>query len=785
MAFCNTEYFDHIGNIQKSIHQRERRRYELEEKLFAYLRSEEKRTKLKCAKMRCYYKELHEREQRAKTRNLELLGNVDSLALELKEFSIDCSRLLQKRLEYKNHITRLKKDRKKTKSRGESEADEHPESFLLSSKWGSRQSAVIFTGNQTSNSSRHGVTTTHSPSETELIPNHPSFSPQQSGLLMHPHVSKASGAAVISDDILNSGDFLEGGRVSDMYEQQIESDWDISQRAGQQHRLEKLDSPRTTLKETEVSPRSVKRLAAIVSLDWCPTHSPSPVTTDRKDFLQYRNSGDEDVVVSAEDEGDSVLKRQDLADHSKSRRPSIPSPAFKIKPGHTDSDISVSPSQIYHGHHIWRGDVVIQGQNEIPTQVNRGTQENTDSEHSARPDSPKPLNRLSMEGLCHLLDYIEQRLSAKDIWLYRSSTINEQKLRDIISICSQCGSLDSVDVQACCAVVLQQLPLLSCSLSQGCLLPKDLINTHWSTATKPDQIRSCLSAYSALLWDRCFRHILQLQQQEILSIDLIVQLFTPLLVLNSATYSDKAGELLKRLLTYESAIHQPSDSEQSSSCSLPSLLDDNVEIKPARPSKKHPQTVQTQGIQTAEEDSADQSPVESIPIRGKMADRRIAHLGVLLCPFCLSPNAVDNGDPFFARQDSCEKNDQGESEVRVPPEVWNSSSNFRQRKQTRLFSSSLETKAYQLLKQSVAQERHWSDSEEEDSEPSGRVKKSSHSLLSSQRHFGENQMTAILKLKCPCILTPTTPAAMNLMIFMINVTLLRVHTVKLLFSLSS
>lgn len=56
------------------------------------------RTKLKCAKMRCYYKELHEREQQAKTRNLELLGNVENLASKLKEFSIDCSRLLQKRV---------------------------------------------------------------------------------------------------------------------------------------------------------------------------------------------------------------------------------------------------------------------------------------------------------------------------------------------------------------------------------------------------------------------------------------------------------------------------------------------------------------------------------------------------------------------------------------------------------------------------------------------------------------------------------------------------------------
>ncbi|KAL0170715.1 hypothetical protein M9458_035311, partial [Cirrhinus mrigala] len=50
---------------------------------------------------------------------------------------------------------------------------------------------------------------------------------------------------------------------------------------------------------------------------------------------------------------------------------------------------------------------------------------------------------------------------------------------------------------------------------------------------------SCLSAESALLWDCCFKHFLQLQQQKILSTDHIIQLFTPLLLLNNATYTEK------------------------------------------------------------------------------------------------------------------------------------------------------------------------------------------------------------------------------------------------------
>ncbi|KAL0170713.1 hypothetical protein M9458_035309, partial [Cirrhinus mrigala] len=178
--------------------------------------------------------------------------------------------------------------------------------FQLPSTQGSSQTAVIFTGHQTSNgSSRNdGVTTTRSPSQTELIPNHPSLSILQSGLCMHSHVSKASATAFISDDILNSGGFLEGRHLSDVHEKQMESDWDNSQRAGERHRWEDLNSPHTTLKEAEVSSQSVaaKKPEDIVSLKRYPTHGPSPDTTDPRDSSQYMNSGDEDEEVSAEDE---------------------------------------------------------------------------------------------------------------------------------------------------------------------------------------------------------------------------------------------------------------------------------------------------------------------------------------------------------------------------------------------------------------------------------------------------------------------------------------------------
>ncbi|XP_056332922.1 centrosomal protein kizuna isoform X2 [Danio aesculapii] len=638
MAFSNIEYFDQIGNIQKILHESERRRHELEETLFSYLRSDERLTKLKCAKMRCYHKELHEREQRAKTRNLELLGNVENLASKLKEFSIDCSRLLQKRTEYKNHITRLKKDRKKMESRGESEADEHPSRL---STQGLSQSAAIFMGHQTSNgSSRNdGVTATHSLSHTEQIPNHLSLPPPQSGLCMHSHVSKASGAAILSDDILNSGDFLEGRRLSDVREKQMESDWDISQRARELQRREELKSPHTTLKEAEVSSRSVtvNKPADIVSLERCPTRSPSPDTTDPRDASQYMNSGGEDEEGSAEDEDDSRPRHQNRPDYTNN----ILKPDTSM---HSDSDDSASLSQ--SGHRTSRGNALIQEQNIKAMQTHCGSKhKKVSTRQSGQLHFSESPYRLSVEGFCHLLKSIEQRLESEDVNLYRIP-VNEQNLSDdIIRICGQRGHLDDVDLHACSAVVLQQLPMLSCSLPHGCLLPSDLINSHWSTISKPQQIRLCLSAESAVLWDCCFRHMVQLQK--LLSTDHILQLFTPLLVPANATYTDKAGKLLKRLLTYKSETHHLSESESSSSCSLPSLLDDSVEIKPTIPSGTNALTSEKQEIQSAEEDSADQSPVESIPIRGKKADRRSARSGVLLCLFCLSPHAVDNGAPLF------------------------------------------------------------------------------------------------------------------------------------------
>ncbi|TRY92837.1 hypothetical protein DNTS_024901 [Danionella cerebrum] len=641
MAFYKTEYFDQIENIQKTIHER---------------------MKLKHVKMSCYYKELLDREQRAKTRNHELLGSVEELDFKLKEFSVDWTRLLQKRMDYKNHIWSQKKARGETvdKLRG------------LSSPELSQRAEVVKTVHQTSLCSSKNDIITSSASLKEPEPNHPSHSPPQSALCMHSWISKVSHTAILSDDIPNSADFLEGGRLND---RQIETDWDIK-------------SPHTVLKEVEVSSRSAtsKTPADIVSSEQRLTHSPSPDATDPGGSSESFISGAEEKEESAENEAHAVPIHKD----------------FSGLAVHRSGDLS--PSHSHSGHRTLRTKSGIQAS------LGGGTQRITQS--SGGPESHK---RLSVNAFLNLLESIQQRLNTGDVNPYRSTVVEQEHIDDIIRLCSaQQGHLDALDLNACAAVLLQQLPLISCSMDHGCLLPRDLILSLISSAAKPEHISSCLSSESALLWDGCFQHFLKLQMLRILSTDNIIQMFTPLLLPAHASYLRQTEELLKRLLSQES--HQPSESDVSSSGSLPSVLEDSVEIKAARPSRLN---AVEEGIQSSEEDSADQSPIMGVPFSRlehcerliKVNQRLKSHLKSGAVPLIIQPQGSAESEDLRAALI-----------VRRPGRGRRTRSRLQR---ADVCSSNIglwkagrpETRAYQLLKQSVAQERRWSDTEEERSEP--------------------------------------------------------------------
>ncbi|KAM9466802.1 centrosomal protein kizuna isoform 2-T2 [Clarias gariepinus] len=589
MAFCTSEYFETVVSIQKSIHEREKRRHELEEALFTYSRSEERLARLKCTKIRHYHKELCKREQQAKTRNLELLRTAESLVLKAKELSVDYT-VLHHLKEYNNHTARLLKAGKTLECGRRLEAKtEQSRSFPVSDGQTSSQPAISLIGWQPLKDTllEDGSMSAHSLIDSK--PNHPAFSLLHNSPLMTAPVSKARGTKSLSDDILNSSDVPERKPVFDCnsFEKEVEL-------CGS----EQLASSHVTFKASGVCShhRIVSRPASSMSIQHHSIQSTSPDTTHPTSRISREQAEPESAQHH----------HTPIADQNKSRSFSTgsaeDSPELSQILLNSSRDGFVSHNDGFHGRH--------------------NTMKSGTPSHEREKSKigivtgellfPKPEHRLSIEDFFYLLDSIEERLPARDTEVYSSSAVSEQKLREIISLCSQRGELNGEELNMCGAVVLRQLPWLLWNSPHGCLLHGDLVNTHWSTAEDPAHIRSCLSGDSVVLWERWFTHALQLLQQEVLSLNSIVQLFTPLLVHYSASYAEQAEVLLKRLLTHAAETHHSAESEDSSSCSLPSLLNDSAEIKLARPSKK---SIVSTREQSDEEDSTNQSHVESIPIR--------------------------------------------------------------------------------------------------------------------------------------------------------------------------
>uniref|UniRef100_A0A3Q3VVD7 Centrosomal protein kizuna n=1 Tax=Mola mola TaxID=94237 RepID=A0A3Q3VVD7_MOLML len=171
------------------------------------------------------------------------------------------------------------------------------------------------------------------------------------------------------------------------------------------------------------------------------------------------------------------------------------------------------------------------------------------------------------------------------------------------SFCNIEAALNDEDLEACGAVVLHEKPLfLSCqSLPLFPSLP------HHSASLTPDAAR---------LWDRWFKHALLLKERCVVSTECLVQLFTPLLLERHATYSHQVKDPQSHF--YPETLFLPAT---ASHYALPFLTE----------------------LQSIEEDSQDESPVESVPIRGKKASLVPLHSH---CPYvvvCFLPAAVNNG----------------------------------------------------------------------------------------------------------------------------------------------
>ncbi|XP_028852452.1 centrosomal protein kizuna isoform X2 [Denticeps clupeoides] len=621
MDFCNDAYFEKVGNLQKKIHEREKKRLELERDLFAYCRSDSRVAQLKCAKLRRHLEEACAREQHARARNCELLKNVDSMLSQAERYKADCSTLHQIKMECWNklNIFRDKKWKEPQRDKGSSlnGPPEHNSSPNFAK--GLYQPSVIFAARQTARDlAADPSTSVLSLQLSDLAPNHCLRSSLQSALLKGAKVSKGDAGASLSDDILNSNRFPDDILLSDKHQKGapgVTSDCGSAARASTPLGSDRLPSPHVTLAGAELLLPSLLSETTI--------HSLSPYS---KNDLRVSSSQLHPREASQLSSPYSTVVEGTFLDEVEAKSPSVPNSSVEVSKepsASTDMDNSVMDQEPQKTK-VREADAKTVSTNSIIIPSAFMTTEephNSDGDFSDSVSEESALGRdtmLPLESFFQLLDHIEGRVRAgSGRQPYRVSRVSKKKHRDVMSLCQGKAGLNGVELEACEAVAAEQLQRLSWSTSKGCLLPWELVRGN-SASAEPEKIRSCVPHDGVALWDRWLQHVFCLREENVLSTEEIIQVFTSLLVERAASYTEKAEELLNNLLNTLPLASPTEDSEESSSCGLPSLLNDSGEIKPARPISRNSHSAGSQ-VQSGEEDSADQSPVESIPIRDTKA----------------------------------------------------------------------------------------------------------------------------------------------------------------------
>ncbi|XP_070776949.1 centrosomal protein kizuna [Enoplosus armatus] len=628
MARSEDQYYEKITSIQQSMHKREKRRLELERELFAYSRSDKRISQIKCSKLRSYLKEICDREARAKMRNLELLRDVECIEISMKEYSPDHGPLQQQKADLSKKISRFMEARKKMDAaKVKAVHRQHQDSSLSHpAKDFTKPPAVIFMGRQTSRGSDAGAGTTsvHSHQALHRSPNRSMHSRERlpSGLLKDFRVGgedAASNRAHLSDDISGSNDSPDGCNLSDKHERTVAVLPSVRALTGAAGNVpfgsddEQEPSPLVTLTGPKKNPSPS-------------SSSPMKAKNSPADHTDSREVAHQSAIMEDGERGLSHLMPITTfgkeAQDTPGRCESVSTPSSDVQlSGSSASDLSISLTQSELEEDLSEG--VAPERNATSGGSDDHNQHSPESSPLSGGSKKAPqlqcessaavvtLESLSQEGLFNLLDNIEGRLLGERTSVYGDSPIDGRQLNRIISLCNGGAGLNDEDLEACGAVILHELQGLSWSTAKGCLLPQDLVSAHQSS-TEPNEISTSLPPDAARLWDRWFKHALLLKERRVLSTERLVQLFTPLLLERHATYSHQAKVLLRTLVS-RSSEECPSaedESDLSSSCGPPCLLADG-DVKPARPAQKQ----QIQELQSAEEDSQDESPVESVPIR--------------------------------------------------------------------------------------------------------------------------------------------------------------------------
>nr|XP_055201465.1 centrosomal protein kizuna isoform X3 [Nyctereutes procyonoides] len=117
---ASSDYYERLGRLQRGLRDSEKKRLDLERKLYEYNQSDICRVKLKYVKLKKYLKEIRESEKKAHTRNQDYLKRFEHVQAHVGHFTTNTEKLQELKNEYVAQMKKMQLQSKESpEARGE------------------------------------------------------------------------------------------------------------------------------------------------------------------------------------------------------------------------------------------------------------------------------------------------------------------------------------------------------------------------------------------------------------------------------------------------------------------------------------------------------------------------------------------------------------------------------------------------------------------------------------------------------------------------------------------
>ncbi|XP_012912502.2 centrosomal protein kizuna isoform X1 [Mustela putorius furo] len=579
---ASPEYYERLGRLQDRLRDSEKKRLDLEKKLYEYNQSDAYRVKLKYVKLKKYLKEICESEKKAHTRNREYLKQFEHVQAHVGHFTTNTEKLQELKNEYEAQVKKVQLLSKESLgTRGEPKDEDRRKvarqagiNLGTAMSRGLYQPATIFMGRQMSAVSSIGGFSTEQkspqPTKNFSIPDpHSHRQTAQSGNVTDSYVVQTNS----DTQRLNKSDKIDGKTSLQTGEETPVTASALSEKE-QTHCLQIGSNTR----HSESSLSEGKKSAELHSL-LRERLSPENRTTDLKCDSSSRSAGSEGEILTQEhievkeerarppvspisvseycafenkcsQEKDSAW--EGFSDHLPPRGPESQKPFRKMQEEQEEKSLSSSSSDLTVS--VSEDDLIFKSPEPQPNPSDK--MEGEDGREALKLiHSEQERDALSTEKHNCIL----QTLSSSDSKKESSTNSPTRELYNHSDILEE-------DLETCRAAVLHQFlrPLSAGDSSEK-------------------QVRSEQAAAAALLRAHLGQRVTTLQEHDN-SIREEVAKSSQVFPVKNMDQMTRATALLKKALTEEcedrSAIHS-----NESSCSLPSILNDNSGIKEAKPAQ--------------------------------------------------------------------------------------------------------------------------------------------------------------------------------------------------------